>query len=117
MWTHQVTLKSVLDGTSQTLLAGELHIPNGRINRIPFNGPIFNGQELDSHTRLGGPGVPLLTGTDTPVGLSGFGSAHPGITNFVFADGSTTAVGNHLDSITLGQICNRKDGEVSSRDF
>lgn len=117
MWTDRVSLKNVHDGTSQTMLAGELHIPNGGLNTIPFNGPIFNGQELDSHARIGGPGVPLLTGEDDLIGLYGFGSAHPGITNFVFADGSTTAISNQLDSITLGQICNREDGEVSSFGF
>lgn len=98
------------------MLAGEMHIPNEELNKIPFNGPIFNGQELDSHTRIGGPGVPILTGNDEAFGLFGFGSAHPGLTNFVFADGSTQSLSNLLDPVTLGLICHREDGETAFRD-
>lgn len=117
MWNERVSLKSITDGSSHTVLAGELHIPNGQLNTIPFNGPIFNGQELDSHTRIGGPGVPILTGADDAIGLFGFGSNHPGVTNFVLADGSTTAIRNQLDSITLGQICNREDAQLTTEDY
>ena len=113
-WKQTISLRSIHDGTSQTILAGELHIPNGQLNTIPYNGPIYNGQELDSHTRLGGPGVPILTGADEAIGLFGYGSNHPGITNFVFTDGSTRSINNNLDSITLGQICNREDGEIET---
>lgn len=116
-WKQKVSLKSVHDGSSQTLLAGELHVPHGELNTIPYNGPIFNGQELDSHARLGGPGVPLLTGADDAIGLFGFGSIHPGITNFTFADGSTRGISNHLDSVTLGQLCNREDGQMPAIDY
>ena len=115
-WQQRVTLKSISDGTSNTFLAGELHIPNGQLNLIPFNGPIFNGQELDSHARIGGPGVPILTSSDEAFGLFGFGSVHPGVTNFVLADGSTTAINNQLDPIILGQMCHREDGEVTIRE-
>ena len=106
-------MKSIRDGSTNTILAGELHIPNQQLNMIPFNGPIFNGQELDSHTRIGGPGVPLLTAADEAIGLFGFGSAHPGITNFVFSDGSTRAVNNQLDPVALGKLCHRSDGEIA----
>ena len=107
-------MKSIYDGSSNTILAGELHIPNEQLNLIPFNGPIFNGQELDSHTRVGGPGSPLLTGSDEAIGLFGFGSAHPGVTNFVFSDGSTRVMSNQLDPIELGRLCHRSDGEIAS---
>ena len=93
-----------------------MHIPDGQLNTSPFNGAIFNGQELDSHTRIGGPGVPILTSADEALGLLGFGSAHPGVTNFVFSDGSTRAVSNHLDSVTLGRMCSRNDGEIAGRE-
>lgn len=104
------------DGTSNTYLAGEMHIATGNLNEIPFNGPVFNGEELASHSRIGGPGVPILTASDEPGDLFGFGSWHPGVTNFVKTDGSTVAVRNSLDTVTLGRLCNRNDGEVISDD-
>ena len=79
----------------------------------PYNGPVFNGNELDGHSRLGGSGIPILTGDDPPAGtLLGFGSDHPGSCNFVRADGSTGTVRNELDTIVLANLCHRSDGEV-----
>jgi len=101
------------DGSSNTFLAGEMHIPKDKMNTTPYNGPMFNGNELDGPSRIGGPGVPLLTGNDQPAGtLLGFGSVHPGTCNFVRSDGSTGSVGNALDTIVLANLCNRRDGEV-----
>lgn len=103
----------MIDGSSNTFLAGELHIPKGELNKSPYNAPMFNGDVLDGHSRLGGPGVPILTRDDPPTGtLLGFGSVHPGTCNFVRADGSTGAVSNDLDTIVLANLCHRADGEV-----
>ncbi|WP_162273913.1 DUF1559 family PulG-like putative transporter [Mariniblastus fucicola] len=112
-WADKVGYVHVIDGSSNTFLAGEMHIPKGQLNKTPYNGPLFNGNELDGHSRLGGPGVPILTRDDPPGGtLLGFGSDHPGTCNFVRADGSTGAVSNDLDSIVLANLCHRGDGEV-----
>ena len=91
-----------------------MHIPRNELNKVPFNGPVFNGQELVAHTRTGGPGLPLLSTADEGSALFGFGSAHAGVTNFVFADGRTTSVANSLDTVVLGNLCHRSDGEVVS---
>jgi len=112
-WKGRIGYASLTDGSSNTFLAGELHIPDGQLNRSPYNGPIFNGGELDGHSRLGGPGVPILTRHDAPTGtLLGFGSDHPGTCNFVRADGSTGSISNDLDTIVLANLCHRSDGEV-----
>jgi len=112
-WGDKITYTSLIDGSSNTYLAGEMHIPKGQLNKSPYNGPVFNGNELDGHSRLGGSGVPILTWDDPPTGLLlGFGSVHPGTCNFVRADGSTAAVSNDLDSIALSNLCHRADGEV-----
>ena len=104
-------MDSVFDGTSNTIMVGEMHIPTESINLPPLNGPVFEGQELAYHTRIGGPGVPLLSGADEAGDLLGFGSPHPGITNFVFADGSAESIGIYIDSVVLGKLCNRGDGQ------
>lgn len=111
-WKFKVGYASLTDGSSNTFLAGEMHIPKDGLNQTPFNGPMFNGFELDGHSRIGGSGVPILTGNDKCGAILGFGSAHPGTCNFVRADGSTGAVRNELDTIVLANLCHRADGEA-----
>lgn len=111
-WKHRVSYASILDGSSNTFLAGELHIPKGKLNETPFNGPLYNGKELVAHSRIGGPGIPLLSGNDEPGAILGFGSDHPGTCNFVRADGSTSSIDIDLDTIPLANLCHRYDGEV-----
>ena len=109
----RITYAHLTDGSSNTALAGELHVSPDNLNSIPYNGPIYNGEDLAAFTRVGGPGVPILTGTSQSAGsILGFGSWHPGTCNFVYADGSTKAIQNGIDTVTLGQICHRSDGGV-----
>ena len=68
---------------------------------------------MAAFTRVGGPGVPIATTKDFESStVLGFGSWHPGICNFVYVDGSVHSVKNELDTVTLGQYCNRKDGDI-----
>ena len=107
-----VSYGAILDGSSNTFLAGEMHIPNDKLNQVPFNGPMYNGKELVAHSRIGGPGIPLLSGNDEAGDILGFGSAHPGTCNFVRSDGSVSSIDIGLDTITLANLCHRYDGEV-----
>jgi prepilin-type N-terminal cleavage/methylation domain-containing protein len=112
-WVDRIRMADVHDGTTHTVLAGELHIPGDSLNTIPYNGPIYNGQDLSAFARIGGPGVPLGRGPADPGPfILGFGSWHPGLCHFVFADGSTRSVQNDVDTLTLGQLCHRSDGQV-----
>jgi prepilin-type N-terminal cleavage/methylation domain-containing protein len=112
-WIDRITHASIQDGTSNTILAGELHVTAENLNTIPFNGPIFNGEDLAAFTRVGGPGVPLLgPKQESPSGVLGFGSWHPQTCNFVYADGSTHSLEQNTDTVTLGKLCHRADGQV-----
>jgi len=111
-WIDRIRYSDIVDGTSNTILAGELHVTNENLNTIPFNGPIYNGEDLAAFTRIGGPGVPILPPNREFTSVLGFGSWHPGSCNFVFADGRTQTVANEVDTVTLGQLCHRKDGGV-----
>lgn len=113
-WREKVRLSNVSDGTSNTFLAGEMHVPEDKLNQIPYNGPVLSGLELDNHSRIGGSGVPILSGRDQSGFLLGFGSAHPDTCNFVRADGSTHTFSNTLDTVVLANLCHRADGEVVS---
>ena len=112
-WVDRIKFSSIRDGTSNTFLAGELHVTQGKLNTIPFNGPIYNGNDLAAFCRVGGPGVPILSQHKEPVSsVLGFGSWHSSVCNFVFADVSTRSISNNIDTVTLGQLCNRNDGET-----
>jgi prepilin-type N-terminal cleavage/methylation domain-containing protein/prepilin-type processing-associated H-X9-DG protein len=114
-WIDRINFASITDGSSNTTLAGELHVIPENLNQIPFNGPIYNGEDLAAFTRIGGPGVPILSGRQkSETGVLGFGSWHPGLCNFVFADGSTRFVANDIDTVSLGNLCNRRDGGMVS---
>lgn len=116
-WIDKVRIKDVQDGTSNTFLAGELHVPLEKLNEIPFNGPIYNGEDLAAFARVGGVGAPIARGPNFEPGpILGFGSWHPDVCNFVMADGSIQSVTPYLDTQTLAQLCNRSDGAVVSSD-
>ncbi len=117
-WVDKIDNKSISDGISHTFLAGELYVNAENINKIPFNGPIYNGQDLSAFARVGGPGVPLQSGVHgQQSGILGFGSWHKGVCNFVNADGTTRAVATDIDTVTLGRLCNRADGKVPLPDL
>lgn len=109
-WMDKVSFKDVHDGTTNTLLAGELHIPVDQFNLAPMNGAIFEGRELESHTRVAGPGAPILSDKQQTGAIFGFGSSHPLAANFVFADGSTRALATSTDTVLLGKLAHRHDG-------
>ena len=112
-WVDEVRVKHIEDGTSHTFLAGELHVTPDRLLTQPFNGPLYNGQDLAAFARIGGPGVPLARGqNDEPLPILGFGSWHAGVCNFVMVDGSVQAVNNLIDTTTLANLCHRADGAV-----
>jgi prepilin-type N-terminal cleavage/methylation domain-containing protein len=113
-WIDKVRHKDLLDGASKTFLAGEMHVPMGRLSQVPDNGPIYNGLDLPAFARIGAPGIPLArNGEDTTMPIIGFGSWHPGFCPFVLADGSVDSVDNFVDTEVLRELCNRGDSGSS----
>jgi prepilin-type N-terminal cleavage/methylation domain-containing protein len=109
-WIDKIRHKDLLDGASKTFLAGEMHVPLGRLAEVPENGPIYNGLDLPAFARVGGPGIALARGPDDrSLPIIGFGSWHPGVCPFVLADGSVEAIDNFIDTEVLRQYCNRAD--------
>ncbi len=107
----KVSRAMITDGSSNTILAGEMHVPLGRITQAPYDAFIFNGDHVFNTGRLGGPAMPIarnLRGESDD--LVRWGSWHPGICNFAFADGSVHALSVDIDTETLGNLSNRADG-------
>ena len=113
-WVDRIRRKDIQDGSSHTFLAGEMHIPEGSLNMMPWNGPIFNGEDLTAFSRVGGPTVPLRQAHEEPTAIFGFGGPHSQVVNFTMADGSTRGVAYTIDTTTLGHLCNRHDGQTVS---
>lgn len=111
-WADKIRLRHVVDGTSHTFIAGEMHVPAGRLAQAPENGPLYNGKDLVAFARIGGPSIPLARGPeDTVSGSMGFGSWHPESCPFVFADGSVRSIENLIDTLVLRSYTHRSDGE------
>ena len=114
-WIDKIRYRDITDGVSNTILAGEMHVNDQNINHPPEDGPIYSGWHFSFSTRLGGIDVPLATGKDyVDSRLYSFGSWHPGICQFAFADGSVHALSTSIDQKILGYLCVRNDGEVTT---
>ncbi|WP_013626789.1 DUF1559 family PulG-like putative transporter [Rubinisphaera brasiliensis] len=111
-WADKIRFRDITDGTSNTFLIGETHVPLGKLNQSPYNGPAYLGRYLFHFARLAGPGVPISHGPeDTRAFEYSFGSNHKGFVNFAFADGRVTSVNTSLSSRLAGHLANRKDGQ------
>jgi prepilin-type N-terminal cleavage/methylation domain-containing protein len=134
-------ITSVPDGTSNTFLAGEKHVPQGMLGRMKVgDGSIYCGVWTTYSGRAAGIGHPLAKGpndvtpttnvnptsltpprpapagtwrpaTDAPYAKK-FGSWHTGVCQFVFGDGSVKGIRTSIDEVNLGRLAARNDGEV-----
>jgi prepilin-type N-terminal cleavage/methylation domain-containing protein len=115
------SLASITDGTSNTFMIGEKHLLVGQFGRGAYgDGSIYNGYAVVYSARIAGPENPLALGPmDTspspynsyPNPIDKFGSWHPGVTGFVFCDGSVHFIRNSVDGTTLGRLSQRNDGQ------
>lgn len=139
----RIRLEDVTDGASYTFFIGEKGDTNmsdlgwasgtratlrntGTLPNRPFGmgtrGPggvqINPGSAAGAATPPAAPGMPLAPGApyvgQTYVG--GFGSKHPGGTNFLFGDGSVKFIKSSISPGAYEALGNRADGTMLSRD-
>jgi hypothetical protein len=119
-WFGQIKFSMITDGTSNTFLVGEKHVPSV-IEFGTQNGDhtIYNGNDGRVFCRVAGPAV----GGNGPWGLvereyntnnpgQVFGSWHPNICQFVLCDGSVRSLNNGTDVTVLSYLAMRDDGQV-----
>ena len=130
-WTYMANFRVFTDGTANTLLIAEMHIPvKGQDARIP-RFPIWNGDDQEQYRRFAG-----HRGTQDPttgrwseefrlvtdVNYEGadwifrFGSAHSSVCYFSLADASVRAINTNIDFETFHRLAHREDG-LSVGDF
>lgn len=110
-WVGLVPLTSITDGTSNTLLIGEKHVPRTMFGVAVGDGSIFNGDHEWNYSRWVGPGNPLAQRpTDTTSWTIKFGGYHENTVMFVFCDGSVRGLATSTDTVTLGNLAQRNDG-------
>ena len=125
-WSSQTRFDSISDGLSNTLLIGEKHVPITKqgVSRLApgtanekyiGDASIWNADALENVGRSAGQYNPLALGPNDndntlPINVENFGSAHAGVCQFVFCDGSVHALPVSLNSRILGYLANRADG-------
>jgi prepilin-type N-terminal cleavage/methylation domain-containing protein/prepilin-type processing-associated H-X9-DG protein len=131
-WKGRVAFADILDGTSNTLMIGEKHLrfdfKEGRSSGGSVDTSIYNGDhEVGAAGRVAGHvwdsnGKPI-SGTDRPLAKGPgdayftnqvFGSWHPGVCQFVYADGSVRTLNNNISNETLARLAVRNDGKEVS---
>ncbi len=127
----EISLTRITDGTSNTFLVGEKHIPPKNFgyggSSAPAgyaapggDGSIYNGDHEWTFARVAGPGFPLaqspnIITTNSPELVwhhSLFGSYHTGVVQFAFCDASVRALKTSTSTATLGLLAQRDDGQV-----
>ena len=122
-----VRARRVTDGLSKTLGVGEKHVVPTPFEKPP--GPVqtdhywqgdtayFAGDQPEASIRVGGRRLRSDNGSPESVGDVGaaresFGSAHPGVTQFVYLDGHVEPISNDTQVETLEKLAAIGDGEV-----
>jgi prepilin-type N-terminal cleavage/methylation domain-containing protein/prepilin-type processing-associated H-X9-DG protein len=110
-WTSRTSFASITDGLSNTLLVGEKHLPFGDPKVTGYYGDsIYNGDHPDAISRVAGSKNPLAQSPRDRYQLN-FGSYHPGVCQFAFADGSVRPLSVSIPPTVLGLLANRSDGQ------
>lgn len=112
---------SISDGMSNTIFVGEKHLDPEHLREPDgwADGSIYNGDQPPTFTRLGGIllEMPKSPSAGFPPGEQPvWGSAHPGVANFVLGDGSVHSYSVDTSGQVLFQLCSRLDGESVSGD-
>jgi prepilin-type N-terminal cleavage/methylation domain-containing protein/prepilin-type processing-associated H-X9-DG protein len=118
-----VTLLTITDGTSNTLLVGETRVHLAYIDSggcCSDNESAYTNGWADDVVRHGNnnPPQPDLTDPSIDAGVvdGTFGSSHPGGMNAVLADGSVRFIHFSVSPLLFGFLCNATDDQFVNHD-
>jgi prepilin-type N-terminal cleavage/methylation domain-containing protein len=119
-WKSQTQFSTITDGLSNTLMIGEKYLKPGTFGiNVPADisanfgdGSIYNGDHPWVISRVAGVASPLAQNTGDAF-VSQFGSWHPGVCQFVMADGAVKAVPVTISPTILGYLSQRDDGQAT----
>ncbi|MBY0512889.1 MAG: DUF1559 domain-containing protein [Gemmataceae bacterium] len=104
------TLLDFSDGTSNTVLVGEKHTPQGKEGTGWWDCSAYNGNYAKCSTRAASKSFPLTT-NPKDTGWK-FGGRHTGVVLFCFADGHVQRVPEMINPDVLEMLGTRNDGLV-----
>ena len=107
-----VGFAQITDGLSNTLLAGEKHIPPDKFGLDHEDNTVYSAASFNSMARTAGRGGLARSPTDPDVTYWYFGSEHPGLVQFAFCDGHVVPLRTSILGTTLEKLANKGDGEV-----
>ncbi len=105
-----IKLLGITDGTSNTIMVGEKHVPQGQFGTIWSDYSAYNGSNPVSWTRRADPGAGLAQSLRDPAWK--FGSYHVGGCNFAFCDGRVQTLSHLISPDILALLADRADGNV-----
>jgi len=115
-WRGQLTMLSISDGTSNTLMFGEKHIRPNSLRGKNEDRSVFGGNNNAVRRMAGlnanGESRPLMppNAQSTNLANTAFGGPHLGVCMFVFCDGRVQGVRLTTELATLGRLIIRNDG-------
>src|SRR5262249_33192306 len=110
-WKSRTRIASITDGTSNTLVIGEKHVQLGFFGQgSQGDTALYNADRPDPTLRVGSAVRPLARSMTEGYNRQ-FGSAHQGIVQFAFADGTVRSVSTSTSGAILALLAQRNDGK------
>jgi hypothetical protein len=126
-WNGQITMNTIYDGTSNSIMFGEKHIRPNSLRGKNEDRTLYSSGNQNNFRRLAGydnwanPAAavdvrPLMPPLEQAHALanSSFGGPHAGVCVFVFGDGSVRNLSLSIDLLTLTYLAHRQDGKTVS---